>query len=79
MRDRIINSVKGTLVFPTHIVNNRNGKTIELGGIGNVEEQESAFDSNFIASIETDDVKLEKRASKIAECSYKGQQENKRC
>lgn len=66
VRDRIINSVKGTLVFPTHIVNNRNGKTIELGGIGNVEEQESAFDSNFIASIETDDVKLEKRASKIA-------------
>lgn len=66
VRDKIINSVKGTLVFPTHIINNRNGRSVELGGIGNVEEQDSAFDSNFIASIETDDVKLEKRSGKVA-------------
>lgn len=78
VRDKIINSVKGTLVFPTHIINNRNGKSVDLGGIGNVEEQDSAFDSNFIASIETDDVKLEKRPGKVALNSNVLTKDNKR-
>ena len=78
VRDKIINSVKGTLVFPTHIINNRNGKSVDLGGIGNVDEQDSAFDSNFIASIETDDVKLEKRPGKVAMNSNVLTKDNKR-
>ncbi|HEY9063012.1 MAG TPA: type 2 lanthipeptide synthetase LanM family protein [Pseudobacteroides sp.] len=57
---RIINSsVKGIALLPTQIVNQKNNKVLEIGGLSNENEQVAPFKSIFIKDIDTDEIKVE--------------------
>lgn len=58
-------SVTNTHLLPSKIINSKNDKILEIGGLGASEEQESPFKGKFIENYGTDEVKIIKRYGKI--------------
>lgn len=51
-------SVSSTHLLPSRVVNQKNDKVIEIGGMGGIEEQEAPFKSKEIIGYGTDEVKI---------------------
>lgn len=56
---KINNSVKGIALLPTQVVNQKNGKTLEVGGLSNKDKQSSPFRNNFIKDFNSDEISIE--------------------
>lgn len=59
-------SVTNTHLLPSKIINFKNDKILEIGGLGVSEEQESPFKAKFIENYGTDEVKIVKGYGKIS-------------
>ncbi len=64
---RLFNSVRNTALLPLFVINQHNGKKIEIGGMGNLEVQEAPFKSNAIVDVKKDTIHLEKIYNKVSE------------
>ncbi len=58
-------SVTSTHLLPSKIINLKNDKILEIGGLGATEEQESPFKGKYIENYGTDEVRVVKRYGKI--------------
>ncbi|MHB9923661.1 hypothetical protein CF091_09135 [Clostridium botulinum] len=63
--EEVRGSVTNTHLLPSKIVNPKNDKILEIGGLGAIKEQESPFKGKFIENYGTDEVKIVKRYGKI--------------
>ncbi|MDF2588579.1 MAG: hypothetical protein K0S41_2420, partial [Anaerocolumna sp.] len=54
----IYNSVKGIALLPTQIVNKKNSKILEVGGLSNKEKQSAPFKSAFIKDFDNADIQI---------------------
>lgn len=59
--NEVLGAVTSTHLLPSKIVNAKNNKILEIGGLGACIEQESPFKSKYIDGYGTDDVKILKR------------------
>jgi len=59
--NEVIGAVTSTHLLPSKIVNAKNNKILEIGGLGACIEQESPFKSKYIDGYGTDDVRVLKR------------------
>ena len=55
----ISDSVKGIALLPTQIINHKNEKVLEVGGLGAEKEQVAPFKSVVVKDYDTDEVKLD--------------------
>ncbi|BCZ44258.1 type 2 lantibiotic biosynthesis protein [Clostridium gelidum] len=58
-------SVTSTHLLPSKIINTKNDKILDIGGLGASEEQEAPFIGKFIENYGTDEVKIAKAYGKI--------------
>ncbi len=58
-------SVTSTHLLPSKVINSKNDKVLEIGGLGAIEEQEAPFKGKVIENYGTDEVKVIKRHGKI--------------
>ena len=65
----ISESVLKTALLPAKIVNPKNNKFIDIGGVSFAKPQEFPFSSSVIEKIETDEVKIVKRFTKSNICA----------
>lgn len=52
------NSVTQNILLPTQIINEKNNKVFDLGGLSGTQEQESPFATKFIENYGTDEVRI---------------------
>ncbi len=58
-------SVISTHLLPSKVVNSKNNKVLEIGGVGATKNQKAPFKSKFIENIKSDEIKIVKRYGTI--------------
>ncbi|MRB05084.1 type 2 lantipeptide synthetase LanM [Bacillus thuringiensis] len=62
---KLRNSVTQNILLPTQIINEKNNRVFDLGGLSGTQEQESPFVTKFIENYGTDEVRIKMMYAKI--------------